>query len=112
MDEAKVEANPKHLNVSSGQTTQVVKQVESTKVTDPKVAQEPVKVQTALDGKAQTKMDRATELFRQMSMNKDVQRKDIVERFMNDIGLTKAGAGTYYQLIKQRFPLISHAESR
>ncbi|WP_292245317.1 hypothetical protein [Burkholderia sp.] len=33
---------------------------------------------------------------------KDVTRKDSVEKFIADVKLTKAGASTYYQMIKDK----------
>ncbi|WP_412527011.1 hypothetical protein [Burkholderia lata] len=47
-----------------------------------------------------TKMDLATEIYKRMRTVKDVTRKDIIEKFIAEVKLTKAGASTYYQLIK------------
>lgn len=33
---------------------------------------------------------------------KDVTRKDIIEKFVAEVKLTKAGASTYYQMIKDK----------
>lgn len=49
-----------------------------------------------------TKMELATEIYKRMRTVKDVTRKDIVEKFIADVKLTKAGASTYYQLIKDK----------
>lgn len=47
-----------------------------------------------------TKMELATEIYKRMRTVKDVTRKDIIEKFIAEVKLTKAGASTYYQLIK------------
>lgn len=47
-----------------------------------------------------TKMQSATEIYKRMRSEKDVTRKDIIEKFIVDVKLTKAGASTYYQMIK------------
>lgn len=47
-----------------------------------------------------TKMVLATEIYKRMRAVKDVTRKDIIEKFVAEVKLTKAGASTYYQLIK------------
>ncbi|WP_153134696.1 hypothetical protein [Paraburkholderia agricolaris] len=49
-----------------------------------------------------TKMDLATEIYKRMRAVKDVTRKDIIEKFIADVKLTKAGASTYYQMIKDK----------
>ncbi|MGU7773672.1 hypothetical protein ACV229_26255 [Burkholderia sp. MR1-5-21] len=49
-----------------------------------------------------TKMELATEIYKRMRTVKDVTRKDIIEKFIADVKLTKAGASTYYQLIKDK----------
>lgn len=49
-----------------------------------------------------TKMDLATEIYKRMRTVKDVTRKDIIEKFIAEVKLTKAGASTYYQLIKDK----------
>lgn len=51
---------------------------------------------------APTKMDLATEIYKRMRSVKDVTRKDIIEKFIAEVKLTKAGASTYYQLIKDK----------
>jgi len=50
---------------------------------------------------APTKMAQAADLFRKMSRKKGVSRKEVIEAFVRDIGLTPAGAATYYQTIKK-----------
>ncbi|VVE06432.1 hypothetical protein PAQ31011_02418 [Pandoraea aquatica] len=49
-----------------------------------------------------TKMELATEIYKRMRAVKDVTRKDIIEKFIVDVKLTKAGASTYYQMIKAK----------
>ncbi|MEW9580681.1 hypothetical protein [Paraburkholderia sp. DGU8] len=49
-----------------------------------------------------TKMELATEIYKRMRAVKDVTRKDIIEKFIAEVKLTKAGASTYYQLIKDK----------
>lgn len=49
-----------------------------------------------------TKMELATEIYKRMRAMKDVSRKDIIEKFIADVKLTKAGASTYYQMIKAK----------
>ncbi|KGS65977.1 hypothetical protein X979_3067 [Burkholderia pseudomallei MSHR7527] len=49
-----------------------------------------------------TKMDLATEIYKRMRTVKDVTRKDIIEKFVAEVKLTKAGASTYYQMIKDK----------
>lgn len=51
---------------------------------------------------APTKMELATEIYKRMRTVKDVPRKDIIEKFIAEVRLTKAGASTYYQLIKDK----------
>ena len=49
-----------------------------------------------------TKMELATEIYKRMRTVKDVTRKDIIEKFITEVKLTKAGASTYYQMIKDK----------
>ncbi len=51
---------------------------------------------------APTKMELATEIYKRMRTVKDVTRKDIIEKFIAQVKLTKAGASTYYQMIKDK----------
>ncbi|MEB2488561.1 hypothetical protein SB397_23575 [Burkholderia multivorans] len=51
---------------------------------------------------APTKMELATEIYKRMRTIKDVTRKDIIEKFVAEVKLTKAGASTYYQMIKDK----------
>jgi hypothetical protein len=50
--------------------------------------------------KQPTKVDRAKPVYEQM-MAAGKTRKQIIEAFMNEVGLTKAGASTYYQNLKR-----------
>ncbi|WP_016834608.1 hypothetical protein [Herbaspirillum lusitanum] len=47
-----------------------------------------------------TKMDIATEIYKQMMKTKGVTRKEVLEKFILEAKLSKAGASTYFQLIK------------
>ena len=49
--------------------------------------------------KLPTKMDKAKEVFDKMTAEKHT-RKEIIDAFVKDVGLTKAGASTYYQNLK------------
>lgn len=49
-----------------------------------------------------TKMELATEIYKRMRTVTDVTRKDIIEKFIAEVKLTKAGASTYYQIIKDK----------
>lgn len=51
-------------------------------------------------GSAPTKMAIATEIYKRMWKVKDVTRKEIIEQFVAEAKLSKAGASTYFQLIK------------
>lgn len=48
-----------------------------------------------------TKMSQATDVYRRMTRKKGTTRKEIVAAFIEEVGLTKAGAATYYQMIKK-----------
>ena len=54
-----------------------------------------------------TKMELATEIYKRMRTVKDVTRKDIIDKFIAEVKLTKAGASTYYQLIKDKHEPMS-----
>nr|WP_198339995.1 hypothetical protein [Burkholderia ubonensis] len=43
-----------------------------------------------------------TKIYKQMRTAKNVTRKDIIEKFIAEVELTKAGASTYYQMIKDK----------
>jgi len=46
-------------------------------------------------------MTLATETYRRMTRKKGMTRKELVAAFIEDVGLTKSGAATIYQLIKK-----------
>jgi hypothetical protein len=48
-----------------------------------------------------TKMSQAVAVYRRMSRKKGTTRKEIVAAFIEEVGLMKAGAATYYQIIKK-----------
>lgn len=50
--------------------------------------------------KLPTKMDKAREIYTVMAKDEE-SRKAIVEEFMKQVGLSKAAANTYYQMIKK-----------
>lgn len=50
--------------------------------------------------KEHTKMDKAKEVFDRLTLD-GLSRKDIVAAFIKEVGLTKAGASTYYQNLKK-----------
>ncbi len=52
--------------------------------------------------KKASKMAIATDIYNRMIKQKDVTRKDIIAKFMEEAKLTKAGARTYFQLIKAK----------
>lgn len=49
-----------------------------------------------------TKMDIATEIYVEMKGLKGFSRKDVLDRFVLEAKLSKAGASTYFQLIKAK----------
>ena len=50
-----------------------------------------------------TKMDLATDLYKVLLKDDPhIPRKDIIDEFVNQCGLTPAGAATYYNTIKKR----------
>ena len=48
-----------------------------------------------------TKMSQAIEIYRRMTRKKGTARREIIEVFIEKVGLTKSGAATYYQMIKK-----------
>ncbi|WP_017234809.1 hypothetical protein [Pandoraea sp. B-6] len=54
-----------------------------------------------------TKMQIATEMYKRMRTVKNVTRKDIIEKFVAEVKLTRAGASTYYQMIKGKHEPMS-----
>ena len=52
-----------------------------------------------------SKMDQATLLVNkhfQKYCDGEISRKDIIDKLVNQVGLTKAGASTYFQTIKNK----------
>jgi hypothetical protein len=49
-----------------------------------------------------TKMKIATAIFKRMRKSKGTTRKEIIDQFVEEAKLSKAGAATYYQLIKAK----------
>jgi len=50
--------------------------------------------------KGPTKMDNAKKVFENMTLDGN-SRKEIIDAFIKEVGLTKAGASTYYQNLKK-----------
>ena len=48
-----------------------------------------------------TKMSQAIDIYRRMTRKKGTARREVIEVFIEKVGLTKAGAATYYQMIKK-----------
>ena len=72
------------------------------------VPQEPAPAMVPLDPAAEnagpkTKMEIATEIFKRMKKGKGVTRKEIIDQFVAEAKLSKAGASTYYQLVKSKY---------
>lgn len=59
----------------------------------------PAKKKVGKTGDGPSKMDLAVEIYK---ANKNAPRKKLIELFMKDAGLTKAGAGTYVQLVRKK----------
>lgn len=88
--------------------TSAEKPVESTET--PKPAETPKPVETPKPAKKEkvikiakgpSKADQATAIFKEMN-DKGSARKDIIEAFMTQLNMSKAGASTYYQNIKTK----------
>ncbi|WP_343741463.1 hypothetical protein [Herbaspirillum huttiense] len=47
-------------------------------------------------------MEIATAIYLRMQKNKNATRNEIIDEFVNETELSKAGASTYYQLIKEK----------
>lgn len=55
---------------------------------------------------APTKMERATTLYKKLTASDEhISRKDVIDEFVKQCGLTPAGAATYYNTIKKRVKL-------
>lgn len=77
---------------------------QNTEVVKPEAAAKPEagKPDAPLADATPTKMVVATEIYKRMVGVKGVTRKDIIQAFIEDVKLTKAGASTYYQMIKKK----------
>jgi hypothetical protein len=62
------------------------------------------KVERQLDPKGPSKMDRATEILKGMPNEK---RSVVIATFESDLGMSKAAANTYYQIIRTRLGIKS-----
>lgn len=49
-----------------------------------------------------SKMEIATEIYKRMMQTKGITRKEVLEQFVSQAKLSKAGASTYFQLIKAK----------
>lgn len=74
--------------------------------TAPVVAAAPVAVT------APTKADLAREIFAKMYGKPNVARKDVINAFIAEAGLTKAGAGTYYQNFTKKLKEAAAAKAK
>lgn len=84
-----VEGMPEDVSfVPSAVTTDTTKTTNTT----------PVKRKPANKGKAGSKKDRAIALYKE---NKEKSRKEIIELFVSQLGMTTAGASTYYSMAKR-----------
>jgi hypothetical protein len=55
-----------------------------------------------MNTQSKSKMALATAIYKKMIQKNGVQRKDIIAKFQSEAGLSKAGAGTYYNNIKKK----------
>ena len=61
---------------------------------------------------APTKADKAREIFARMYGKPNVARKDVINAFIAEAGLTKAGAGTYYQNFTKKLKDANAAKAK
>jgi hypothetical protein len=80
---------------SSTEDTGPASAVPVTSAAENQASQEPI-------SDTQTKMEIATEIYIRMKKAKGMTRKEIIAAFVVDAKLSKAGASTYYQLIKAK----------
>lgn len=59
-----------------------------------------------------TKADKAREIFARMYGKPNVARKDVINVFIAEAGLTKAGAGTYYQNFTKKLKEAAAAKAK
>jgi hypothetical protein len=82
--------------------TSAEKPVESTETPKPVETPKPAKKEKVIKiAKGPSKADQATAIFKEMN-DKGSARKDIIEAFMTQLNMSKAGASTYYQNIKTK----------
>lgn len=75
---------------------------ESTETPKPVETPKPAKKEKVIKiAKGPSKADQATAIFKEMN-DKGSARKDIIEAFMTQLNMSKAGASTYYQNIKTK----------
>jgi hypothetical protein len=56
-----------------------------------------------MSNNGESKMDKAVKIYQRMMKRKNIPtRKEVLEAFQNEAGLTKAGASAYYHTIKKR----------
>lgn len=92
--EEKVSAKEFHEYVASVTSNSTV--VEAPKVEEKKEAK---KVEPKKD-KGPSKKSLAIEIYNEMNANGPAKRKDVIDRFISEVGLSKPGSSTYYQNIK------------
>ena len=79
------------------------------RVAKPAVATETPNVTVTTTAVAEGKMSKAAAIFAEcMAQSPVPARKDILARFQAEAGCTKAGAGTYLQILKGRAGLVQH----
>ena len=61
------------------------------------------KTKTTVTAPRVTKTSQAAEIYREVIVNGGGARKDAIARFTSELGLSKAGASTYYQNAKKAF---------
>lgn len=82
--------------------TSAEKPVDSTEIPKPVETPKPAKKEKVIKiAKGPSKADQATAIFKEMN-DKGSARKDIIEAFMTQLNMSKAGASTYYQNIKTK----------
>lgn len=51
----------------------------------------------------ESKMSQAIKVYQKLVKKDGIQRKDIIQEFIANCGLTPAGASTYYNTIKKKY---------
>ena len=92
-----IETNPEAIvNAPEGVQANGAEDVTGKDEEKVEVTNEPAqKTDEQTNAKAPTKLDQARVIFTEMRAAQK-SRKEIIERFMADVGLTKAGGSTYY----------------